>query len=296
MSYSIVVSNFEELGDSPRYHGGYKNSSFATRKFKCGWGDLGALTYAIMGMWSNGRLIIAPSPFPGNSNLIATEFDVEPWPGTAPLPLSSSNLLNFTNSYQYAQLTVKYTMDWVSSGAPSKPTGTTLDFSSEVSGEMLLIPGSYLYWRAPEPGATGSSGASSGSHSVGGSGTTASLRAGIRAEADINAGIPIGNEDFELTWGRVPTPNWTRINTMKDTVNINTFLNIPAGCLLFKGAKRHRVFQIGQTELWTIGLQFKARSVEWNKQYRQGHGWQYIYNADGSKIFGSQDHSQLVQF
>jgi hypothetical protein len=273
MSYPIVVSNFEELGDSPRYHGGWKNSSYAVRKFKCGWGDLAALTYATMGMWSGAALIIPPSPFPGNPNLIATEFDVEPWQGTAPLPLSSSNLLNYTNSYNYAQLTIKYTMDWVSSGAPAKPTGTTLDFSSEVSGEMMTVPGSYLF--------------------LDNSATT-------QVEADVNASIPIGHEDFELTWGRCPSPNWDRINSMKDTVNTNSFLNIPAGCLLFKGAKRHRVFQIGQTELWTIGLQFKARSIEWNKFYRQRQlmtdPWQYIYNADGSKVFGSQDHSQLVQF
>ena len=117
-------------------------------------------------------------------------------------------------------------------------------------------------------------------------------------------------EELTLTWHRVPSPPWDMIRDLRGKVNSSTFLNHPAGTVLFLGARTERDFQVIGTGLWRLAYRFRVKEVEstatagtlygWNRFYREqadaSEHWLEIKDEDENRPYRSGNLNQLFQF
>jgi hypothetical protein len=102
------------------------------------------------------------------------------------------------------------------------------------------------------------------------------------AMGDVNLPVTI----HRLTWRRVPSPPWTAIRECQGTLNESEFLGVPAGHLLFDGAKATPE-PIDPSE--AAGPQFA-----WKLEYRFREN-PLILNTSTPSI-GTGDFSRLLMF
>lgn len=106
---------------------------------------------------------------------------------------------------------------------PEVPTGTVLTYAMDHGAETVHTPGDSL--AVPEPAET----VSAGPAIVG----NTPVVFPTAAMGDVNLPLTI----HRLTWRRVPSPPWTAIRECQGSLNESEFLGVPAGQLLFDGAK-----------------------------------------------------------
>jgi hypothetical protein len=281
-----MPASFEELLGSPKFAVSRDGNVSYHREFTCAWSDRFTFFWDLWGRWINygGTSILVTAPanlgYIGLPNYIADNVNCQPYSGggeQAPTT-QTFGISGGENNYTLAHFTVDYKpfpgSEDNSPDKPDVPEGTYLEFSSEVSSEFLTLPGNKLYW-----------------------GTFAEAN---KLPDEVNGGIQIGSEDFQLTWSRVPVPPWSAIEDKKGKVNSSTFMGHAAGHVLFMGASRRRMFQLQDTALWTIGYHFKTRSEDWRKQYRTepagNAGWEFVVDADNNKLYETTSFDSLFQF
>lgn len=264
MSIPTTLSDFQEI-EPPQLHIGGRNQSYATRTFKCGWNDVSALSYVMLGVWSGTRLIAPAAHFPGCPELIASEIDATAFMNN-PQTTNISDLNNSITAYSHAKVTVKFTQN--STDIPH-PDGTSLEIRRDVSSEMITMPGNTLYWNGD---------------------TSKPL------PADMTAGFLIGSTSIEMNWSKVPSPPWSAIETCESCVNSSTFCNVSAGKLLFVGASDRTTYQYGQSPTHSLTYQFKKRSIDWRKLYHKDNNFDYATDSAGNKILSAVDFNQLFAF
>ena len=129
----------------------------------------------------------------------------------------------------------------------------------------------------------------------------------MQPDDDVNPGVLVPSEEFTLGWSRVPLPPWDTIRDLAGKVNNATFLNYPAGTVLFVGSEARHDFQIVDTGLWRIDYHFKVRLVHgtgagnpnlgWNYFYREqaasSEHWLEVVDEDGNNVYQSGDLTTL---
>jgi hypothetical protein len=274
---------FEELEDSPRISfsrtGGRGQ---AVRKFLIAWSDYTNFILDLMGYWTLvggvSTYVQSTVSFPNWPNLLADDVDIQPF-STSPDSKVIPSLSSDPNSFEKALVTVTYRQVQDDSNrhpGPSVPSGTILEFSSEVAAEMMTLPGHQLFYKS-------------------GMSTWA-------LEASQVGGEPIGSEDFNFTWSRVPYPPWAAIIAQKGTLNNATFAGHDPGKLLFLGAQRRIQFQVNQVSLWTISYHFKSKTKKWTEKYKPtaaggfGPGWYDLVDGGGNPLLDSTNFNTLFAF
>lgn len=264
---------FAELEDSPRIR--VRSGEFeGVRRFLIDWQDWPLFLAELLGgvSVSEGDLVVGtPAIFPGAAAAVVEDVDVRPLPDEAPLATDPLTLSSQTAVYQKAEVTVVYRMlDGNAGGSrgdlPSVVAGTHLTYESRLAAEQVPVAARSWKWQ-------GSS---------------------VSVPEDLCPRLLVAAEDIVLNWQRVPRPPWDAMRDLRGRINDATFLNYPAGQVLFVGARSRSELRFGSDPLWRVEYRFQARSEAWNKQYRDAPaGWQGIEDGDGNPLYETGDFSQL---
>jgi hypothetical protein len=286
-----MAVSFEELAGSPRITASSQGVT-ATRVFRVGWADWPSLAQALIGSYKviSGNLqFIPPLAFPGLSNVVLAELNVEPFDPNTPDGTTGAAVATTTNSYSAggARITATYRtlFDNVTGSRPNLPgvpQGTYLTYSAELGAEYQTIPGRVWNW------------VTDGNPKV---------------PDDTNPGLLIPTGTCQLTWQRVPLPPWDLIRSVRGKVNDSDFLGSPPGTVMFLGARVSREFQfMDDSGMWRLEYMFSENvktlstgdQVGWNYFYNQtaigGEHWVQIEDESGNAPYESDDFFQLFQF
>lgn len=282
-----MAVTFEELAGSPTLEV-VDGRIVAQRVFRVDWSDRLEFIAELWGQYGavGGAFVYQPPAFfPQVPQAFVNEVRVEPFDADNPNGSAVTSLTSATNRYDAgAKVTAVYRSaedeDHAARGdLPTVPSGTYLRYRSDLSSDYVALPGRVFRWDADdEPVAD-----------------------------DVNPGVLVPSEEFTLSWLRVPLPPW---NTMRDTVgkvNNATFLNYPAGTVLFVGVETRHDFQIVDTGLWRVDFHFKVRLVHgtgagspnlgWNHFYREqaasGEHWLEVVDEDGNNVYQAGDLTAL---
>lgn len=280
---------FEELSDSPQES--FADGRFsATRRLKVNWADRLDLVVELYGGYRlvGGQFVFTPpAPYPSVPQALVTDVRIEPFPPGKPDGSGVTTLGSATNAYPFAIVTATYRIQFDTDNAsrsdlPGVPDGTFLTFDSDVGVESQHTPGRTWKWDSVSE----------------------------KVPPDIQPGIFIPSEEFTLAWHRVPSPPWDKIRDLRGKVNTTTFLNHPAGTVLFTGGRTERQFQVTGSGFWRLAYRFKVKEVEstasagtlfgWNRFYREkasaSEHWLEIKDEDGNLPYRSGDLNLLFQF
>lgn len=279
---------FEELAGSPKIRH-RKNGASAMRMFRVtDWTKASDFAKELIGEYGAVGVVPVfslPIPFPGYPNLLVTDLDIDPFDEQSPAGLIPSTLGDVMNVYPGgAKITAVYQANFdATGGGIERPDGTTLVIDGDIGNELYPTPGRVWRW------------------DIGGS---------PLVDPDTVPGVLVPTGDFTMTWGRIPLPPWTAMETQRGKVNAATFNRCAAGTLLFVGSRYRRMFQyIQSTELWEMTYHFRqitktrndGTKVGWNYQYREqssgGEHWHKILNLSGNPPYKEDgDFQTLFQF
>ncbi|MEZ6069366.1 MAG: hypothetical protein R3C10_03635 [Pirellulales bacterium] len=278
---------FEELAGSPTLEV-VDGRITARREFRVAWSDYADFIAELWGQYRSvggGFVYQPPAYFPQAPQAIVNEVSVEPFDADNPNGAGVGLLSSATNSYDAgARVTAVYRSDDVDDGLsrgdlPGVPTGTYLRYRANLASDYVAMPGRVFRWQVD----------------------------GEPVADDVNPGILVPSEAFTLSWLRVPLPPWNTIRDSAGKLNNATFLNYPAGTVLFTGAETRHDFQIVDTGLWRLDYHFKVRLVHgtgagspnlgWNHFYREqassGEHWLEVVDEDGNNVYQSGNFSAL---
>ena len=109
------------------------------------------------------------------------------------------------------------------------------------------------------------------------------------------AGIIVITADITLVRYNVAYLDRAAVEAMCGKVNSATFLNYPAGTLLFMGFSPKRTINVyGWSSMYTVSVGIKYKPEGWNNFFRPGHGWTaVVINDDDDPLYESGDFSSL---
>jgi hypothetical protein len=253
---------YEELAGSPIVE--YTNHGIvATRRFRVPWDDYVAFSREIGGQYTVvGSTVVAtpPVPFPGtNPAVLVDHIRVEPFESTRPDGAPLSGLSTGTNRYDNGALvTVHYRemfYEVVSAtgkppNLPSVPAETFLTYEMNIGAELVVSPA--IGWQWPNS----------------------------KVFSDnIAPNILRPTAEHLITWHRVPSVPYSAIRNCRGKINSADVFSVPAGCLLFLGAKLQRdTSRGGNTPVSQVQYTFIERT-NWLSGNTPA-GWNYMYNHE----------------
>ncbi len=254
---------FQELAGSPRVQIDERGRVRAARDFKVAWSDWVTFINELRGLYfaasTKGAVLVSPSYFPGNPALRVTAIAVEPFDGDSPDgTLALADPSQSTNTYAGgARVRVEYGLMDTSRDRrkPPHPDGTFLTWERDLGVDMLAIPARYWKWSG---------------------GPTTVL------EDDLPIGIRVPVATHRLTWSNVVQPPLDTIRETRGTVNDDEFLGVPAGCLLFIGARIDEIYQLDGTLRYTLQYNFAEKTVPLIADPDTVVGHNYFYYGPGS--------------
>ncbi len=284
-----MAVSFEELAGSPTIRVN-EDGTRAVRRFRIAWSDWLSFARELVGEYqvTGGSFVfIPPKSFPGFSNMLVQELDVEPFEPSGPDGADVGTLTSGVNQYPTggALVTATYAAMFDTDNdsrpdLPELPEGTYLSYKADLGSQCQATPGRTWRWQDPPDYPS--------------------------LPPDIQPDVQIAEGSFELTWHRVPLPPWDVIRALRGKVNSSTFVGSPPGTVLFVGAKITREFHIFQTGgFWRVRYSFLESTRElstgslvgWNHFYKEtpvsGEHWVAIADEDDNPPYASADLTQL---
>ena len=258
ISSPLTTVKFYELAGSPEEK--FTTEGFsATRRFYVKWDEREAFEKDVMG---NASLFDYRSStyYPNRTNVYPTRITFVPANATSVVRKTCEKLHTDLNSYAgWALATVEYETlsDTDLTFGPDTESGTKLTYRLAWESVENAI--------SPEGWAWADSGAA------------------LPTDRDILQRTP--EALHVLIWSQVLNPPWVTIQETQGKINVSTFLDCPAGTLLFEGAQANKLyrttFEAGESPYcWAITYTFRQRAVHHNAQT---YGWNYIYRpSDGT--------------
>ena len=261
--------------------------------YAAGW--VGQIIYKIqMDSWADGNDFvdtIGTTSFPacGASNgkkLFPQSIKIVPWANDTPpnadgAPTIARAALHFATDFLDFAWPNDLTRPGYAGLNSTLGEGTTLKMTENFSGQFLTMPAGSLVW--PD-----------------------------KSLFNASQGVYIPVQEFHIEWGRVRDLATMDLGQYENTINSQTFLGYPIGCLLCETAQRQPDYVINSTDYtaWKTCVVFKGRKIP-NPNYipygdaPQYYGWPYFYHnsatpgfelvtkSDGSPLFPSVDFTPM---
>lgn len=254
---------FDEIPGSPVY-AGTASELRATRVGLIPWGSIDAYYLELFPAAIAGVPQL-PALCPGSSSLYAESVEFKPYSGDTGATFVGGS----PSTYDQAEVTVQY---------------KTIPYSSEsnqivtrrisMSGEFLVLPNRGLQWSGTPP-------------------------VPVKGE-DLNAGKIIATLEHQLTFHRVPVPNYADIRALIGKVNDGAFEGAAAGTLLFLGAEFRQEVTTDGSHPWEVDQRFMERRINgdsalgWNYFFRPDTGtWEQLETVSGDPIYDEGDFDSL---
>jgi hypothetical protein len=247
----MAVAGICDLPGSPKISYTQNGGITATRTVKCPWVD-----------WRDYADELAPAtevigtvvtqkpgaPFPHLTTLRVTGFDIEPYFGPSDRITTDEDDLSIEEepfAYKFAKFVIQY-------GAPTSPQSATGDNSSEgrdpvpflehriTSGGQLLSMATESIWI---------------------------WRVGT-APPDVDTPVPrmIATTQHDVSWPRVPEPNWPNLENFKGHVNEEPFTlrgyEYPAQTLLYLSYDMQQTVMTSGSIAYNLTLHFEGKLVK----------------------------------
>lgn len=258
----MAFTNFDELLGSPAFDLRV-NSQKSVRKGKIPWNQIDELVQELFPL---GGLTTASHPdFPV---MTAKGVNIVPFSrDKSPTLTNAGNLdLAVSNSYDYAEVTIDYSVDSNNIEEEEDPENPDpvllLNHVWSIGGEFLTIPSDGFEWEADL----------------------------AEIGSDIDLGILIPMIEHQVTWPRVQSPPFNAIRNTIGKVNSNlgsfrtgTFLE---ETLLFTGAQLQRDIISTGVLAWEVSYRFSERRVEAASDDNgvasdsTVGGWNHFYRSD----------------
>lgn len=112
---------------------------------------------------------------------------------------------------------------------------------------------------------------------------------------DQAVGVNVPNQEFAITFHRVPYFDGSTFVSYQGTVNATTFLGYAAGTVLFNPTVSHYDAGIGVgTPIYEVTLSFTWRSIPWNYFLRPGGSWAAVQDPASNPPFASSEFNNLI--
>lgn len=226
----------------------------ATRKVLIDWADYPAFWAELFGAFKVTAGVVTAEPgatYPGITNLIPKDLSVDPYPPTK--ILSGATTIAAVNTYSQALCTISYEpIDPTDPNNPDHPDETILTVERDIGAEYLTAPGRSWKWSVDD----------------------------AMVPEDLNAGVLIATEDFQMTWSRVVSPPYTAIRRCRGRLNNATFMGYPAGLVLFMGAKETIEYHLEGDPTFRLVYHFKAKALLSTADSTTLYGWNRFWRPD----------------
>jgi hypothetical protein len=249
--------SFKELGGSPVEQYGLEGFR-AVREFLIAWDDRDAFAGEILGAatqhaGANGI------HYPGKPTAFAVSLRYEPFdpdnPDLQDLRDLTQGLNRYSGSFAKAIVEYRTVNPRDRTDGPENEAGTHLTYRMEFGVEVREITPQGWKW-ADTPS--------------------------VPLPTDLPLVKHLPFTDHHLTWQQVVRPPWDALRELQGKINATTFLDCPAGTVLFLGAEANKLFRDSALTsesnfCWQIHYVFRERGV---KHGGHSYGWNHAFRPD----------------